>query len=100
MPVAASPTPAVAQSDDAQANLQQWQLRRLNQPSERELAQEQEGKVYVYDGLTDRQVDRALDANFPRIEHMMFIGTVKTDAKGEALKDDQGHAVAESPGCH
>ena len=50
-----------------QTSLEQWQLRRLNEPSERERAHEREGHVYIYDGLTDREVDQALSAHFKRI---------------------------------
>ena len=91
--------PAGAADPSAQTNLQQWELRRLNEPTATELAQERAGKVFIYDGLTDRQVDQALDAHFARIEYMMFVGTVKTDATGEARHDEQGNVQTESGGC-
>jgi hypothetical protein len=87
--------PAAAVSDSAQANLEQWLLRRLNEPTERELAHEREGNVYIYEGLTDRDVDQALSKNFDRIEYMMFVGTRRTDPTETA----PGDAETESPGC-
>ena len=82
-------------ADSAQANLERWQLRRLNAPTERELAHEREGNVYIYDGLTDRDVDLALNRHFERIEYMMFVGTRRTDPNGTAPGDGE----TESPGC-
>jgi hypothetical protein len=87
--------PADAADDSAQANLEQWLLRRLNEPTERERAHEREGNVYIYDGLTDRDVDLALNRHFDRIEYMMFVGTIRTDPTGTAPDD----AETESPGC-
>lgn len=89
----------VAAEDSAQTNLDQWQLRRLNQPTERELAHEREGNVYIYDGLTAREVDQALSAHFERIEFMMFVGTQKTVPADAANSNVQGEAETESPGC-
>lgn len=91
--------PVSAAGDVAQANLEKWQLRRLNQPTARELAHEGEGNVYIYDGLTDRAVDQALSTHFERIEHMMFLGTQKTVPAGPANGDADGDVETESPGC-
>lgn len=82
-----------------QANLEQWLLRRLNDPTAHELAHEREGNVYIYDGLTDREVEQALDEHFDRIEYMMFMGTRQTEPTGEVRTDAQGHVETESPGC-
>lgn len=65
------------------------QLRRLLQPSERELEQERQGQVYIYDSLENRQIDRALDQQFNRVGSMMFVRTrVQTkDGEEEVLED-------------
>jgi hypothetical protein len=45
--------------------------------------------VYLYDGLTEREVDSALDTQFPRIQNMTFVGTAKTDERcqiGQCIK--------------
>lgn len=99
LPMAVIAAPVHAGNDEAQANLQQWQLRRLNQPTDRERAQESAGGIYIYDGLTDRQVDNALDRHFDRIENMMFMGTVKTSPSGDAQRDERGNVATESGGC-
>lgn len=100
--------PASAADPSADANLEQWLLRRLNEPTVRERAHEREGRVYIYDGLTDREVDQALNAHFDRIEYMMFMGTRKTgptDSAGTVQKNGAvqdaapGNAETESPGC-
>lgn len=83
----------------AQTNLEQWQLRRLNAPTERELAHERKGRVYIYDGLSDREVDHALSAHFERIEYMMFVGTRKTGSTDAANSNVHDEAKTESPGC-
>lgn len=93
----AAPACAVETSPDA--SLHQWQLRRLNDPTEQERAQERHGRVYIYDGLTDREVDEALDAHFDRIEHMMFMGTRRTAPNGQVSTDANGAVETESPGC-
>ncbi len=80
-----------------QNNLEQWLLRRLNEPTARELAHERQGNVYVYDGLTDREIDHALNRHFERIEYMMFVGTRKTDPATTAPADSSDDT--ESPGC-
>jgi hypothetical protein len=95
---AAHPVPAMAQDPD-QA-LHDWLLKRLMQPSPHELERERNGNVYIYDGLTEREVNTALDKNFGRIQAMMFVGTVKTDTSGQPLHDAAtGQVIEESGGC-
>jgi len=85
---------------DTDKALHDWQVRRLMDPSPQELEKERMGNVYIYDGLTEREVDTALDTQFPRIQNMMFVGTVKTDTHGEPLQDaESGEPVRESGGC-
>ena len=91
--------PVGAAEDSAQTNLEQWLLRRLTQPTEHERAHEREGNVYIYDGLTDREVDQALSAHFDRIEYMMFLGTRKTIPTDTANSNVQSSTESESPGC-
>jgi hypothetical protein len=70
------------------------------QPSPQELETERMGNVYIYDRLTEREVDTALNTHFDRIQHMMFVGTVKTDTSGKALQDPvSGQSIQESGGC-
>ena len=66
-----------------------WQLNRLFNPDTAELRQEQRDTVFIYAGLTDRDVSRALDENFDRIESMMFTGIILTDNQGLPIKDPE-----------
>jgi hypothetical protein len=96
----ALPPLALGDASEADRNLRDWQLRRLTQPTPRQLEQEKNGQVYVYDGLLDREVDDALDRHFDRIQYMMFMGTVKTDSSGQPrINPDTGRAEQESGSC-
>jgi hypothetical protein len=86
--MAASPV----QTDD-------WQMRRLMQPSSAELAREARGEIVIYDGLTDAQVEAALSAHPARMRNMMFVGTIVTDEQGQALMNDGGMFVLQDDGC-
>jgi len=63
-----------------------WQLRRLMQPTQQERLAERHGRVMVYNGLTDRQVGKAMNQHVSRIESMMFTGTVITDEPGVPMR--------------
>ncbi|MEJ2453872.1 MAG: hypothetical protein P8103_06910 [Candidatus Thiodiazotropha sp.] len=77
-----------------------WQEEMLYHPSADQLVLEEEGRIVIYDGMTSRQISLALDIQFDRIDSMMFVRTVVTDDKGEALKDkDSGQQIVEDDGC-
>jgi hypothetical protein len=70
---------------------EQYQLGLLFHPSDSQLRAESRGRVMIYDGLDSEDVDRALDRQFERIEHMMFTGTRHKLPVGEGvLVDDDG----------
>jgi hypothetical protein len=92
--------PGVRKYQDPDQALHDWQVQRLMEPSPRDLEKEHKGYVYIYDGLTEREVNTALNTQFPRIQNMMFVGTVKTDTSGKPLKDPgSGNYVLESGSC-
>lgn len=70
-----------------------WQERRLLQPSAAQLRQEHRGKVFIYDGLEQGTVQKAMDTNFDRIENMMFIRIHRRPANGSEP------VVVEEDGC-
>lgn len=77
-----------------------WQQRRLEQPSERELQWERSGHVMIYEGMLDREVERAMTHHFDRVQGMMFVNTVVTDVDGRPLRDPKtGGVVTEKDGC-
>jgi hypothetical protein len=76
------------------------ELRRLLEPTPAEIAQEQKGRIYIYDGLSGRDIERAMSEEFDRVEHMMFIRVRKTDADGEPVRDPEtGAEEVEDDGC-
>ena len=80
--------------------LRDIELRRLFDPTEAEVASEAEGRIYIYDGLTDVDVQRALNEEFDRVEHMMLILTKNTDERAAIQRDTETGAVEyEDNGC-
>jgi hypothetical protein len=79
--------------------LDDWQLRRLLQPTAAELQREGFGEIVIYDGLTDQQVEAALSAYPERMRSMMFVGTIMTDEQGQPLMDPVGGFVQQDEGC-
>jgi len=67
-----------------------FQLNTLFNPSKVVLQTEARGRVMIYDGLDEADVDRALDEQFERIEHMMFTHTRKTEPDGTVSIEDDG----------
>ena len=67
-----------------------YQLRRLLAPTANERLAEARGKIYIYDGLTSRQIDRALNRHFERLDSMMFVRTVQVNADGSEQVADDG----------
>lgn len=79
----ASPSPE-SRTDD-------WQQRRLFEPTKQELRAEAKGRVVIYDGMKDTEVTEALDSQFHRVESMMFIRTKVTAPSGEVIGEvDEG----------
>jgi hypothetical protein len=87
---------SLAYADD----LDEIEKRRLFSPTPAELSAEARGRIYIYDGLRDVDIDHAMEHDFERIEAMMFIRTKKTDQDGEVLKSPEtGMEVVEDDGC-
>ena len=77
-----------------------YQMKLLYTPSQAVLAAEREGRVNIYMGLTDKQVESVMDEQFERIEAMMFAGVILTDDSGQAKTDpDTGDILTEEDGC-
>ena len=78
-----------------------WQQRRLNYPTIEELQWERNNHVMIYEGMTDKEVEHAVDKDFNRVQSMMFVNTVVTDHDGLPLEDPEtGKAVTEDDGCN
>ncbi len=78
----------------------EWQIRMLHEPSQAQLALEEKGRVFIYDGLTDAQVEQAMDQQFGRVGSMMFVRTVVTRGNEAGVSDpESGQLVIEDDGC-
>jgi hypothetical protein len=83
--------------DDQQ---QSWQLSLLFNPGDHQHEMERSGRVFIYDGLRDTVIEKALDEQYDRIEGMMFVNTVVTDDDGAPLTDPEtGEVLVENDGC-
>jgi len=90
-------TPHAAYSDSL---YHAWQQQHLLHPDKEQRQQEQQGKVFIYDGLRDKEVDNILDKQFDRIQSMMFIRTIITDEQGKPKRNDRsGDVLAEDDDC-
>lgn len=64
--------------------------RRLFNPTPSERAAEQRGRIYIYDGLHERDIDQAFETEFERIESMMFIRLQRDSPTGGTATQDDG----------
>ena len=82
------------------ADVSEIELRRLFDPKPAELAAEASGRIYIYEGLRDIDVQRALVEEFERVRSMMFIRTKTTDGNGKIRKDPRtGTDLVADDGC-
>jgi len=79
-----------------------WQMELLFDPASSQQRSERKGRVFIYSDLKESVVDRALDEQFDRIDHMMFVRTVRTNADGEVKQQaapDGTVLVAQDDDC-
>lgn len=60
----------------------------LLNPSQAVLRAEQRGRVTIYDGVENGLVEQALDRQFDRIDHMMFVRIEYVQEDGSLEYDD------------
>ncbi len=67
-----------------------WQKKRLLSPTESTVKHEKEQqKVFIYEGLTIEDVEKALEQHFDRIEHMMFVSTILPPSSTGVLRTEE-----------
>lgn len=82
------------------AELRDIELRRLLEPTQAELKSEAKGRIFIYEGLRETDVEQAMEQQFDRIESMMFIRVQRTNEKGEVKKDPKtGAVLVHDDGC-
>jgi hypothetical protein len=94
-------TPLLAEEVSAASAGDRWQIRRLMNPTPAEREREAKGEVFIYENLKDTEVKAALDGSFDRIQHMMFVGTLKTDETGDVQRDPETNVpvIEDNGGC-
>ncbi|MES9862108.1 MAG: hypothetical protein ABW157_14555 [Candidatus Thiodiazotropha sp. LLP2] len=91
---------AYTEAEPVKSSYNDWQIRRLMQPTQNEVSAESDGEIVIYHRLTDRQVGKAMDRHFSRIEAMMFTSVVITDTAGKPKVDtNTGDVIIENDGC-
>jgi len=73
----------------------QWQLQRLFHPTPAQLTRERQGSVFIYDGLSARDIDRALKQAFDRVDAMMFVNVIR-EKQDQGDSGDDGGTIATS----
>jgi len=82
------------------ADVSAIERRRLFEPTSGELRAEAAGRIYIYEGLRDTDVERALEEEFKRVQNMMFIRVKPTDQDGNPQKDPEtGAEYVQNDGC-
>lgn len=97
--LAASPYSAVA----GESAGDDWQMQMLLAPTPQQIEMERrKSKVFIYSQVKEPDLERAMDEQFGRIEHMMFINTLvrEPEPKADATQPaDKAVWVEQDDGC-
>jgi hypothetical protein len=81
-------------------NSEDWQRKVLFNPTAGQIEREKHGHVFIYEGLTEADIERALESQFNRVESMMFIRTVVANDQGmPELSAETKEVYYEDDGC-
>lgn len=82
------------------ADLSEIERRRLFEPSPGELRDEAAGRIFIYEGLRDTDIKRAMEEELKRVQTMMFIRVKPTDQEGKVRKAPENDAkYVQDDGC-
>jgi len=91
---------AIAGTTHGEADRTDWQRTMLFAPTPQALARAAKGEVFIYDGLHDSDIEKAMATEFDRIGGMMFVRTRVTDSAGAPQGDRRtGDLVTEEDDC-
>jgi hypothetical protein len=79
-----------------------WQMQMLFEPTPEQLRIEtQRDRVFIYSRVKDTDINRAMDEQFPRVQHMMFVNTLVVQKKPQPnAGEPSGPVVVEQhDGC-
>jgi hypothetical protein len=89
-----TPPTMVANANDS------FQYNALFNPTKGQLMAEARGRVMIYDGLENKVVERVLDEQFDRIEHMMFTRIHEAPPKDDGTPPNKGEGdSSDDDGC-
>ena len=81
-------------------DLRDIELRRLFEPTPAEVRAEQQGRIYIYEGLKEEDIARALREQFRRVDSMMFIRVQPTPvAPTPGQGGDATPVYSQNDGC-
>jgi hypothetical protein len=81
-------------------DLRDIELRRLFEPTSAEVRAEQEGRIYIYEGLKETDIVRAMQEQFQRLDSMMFIRVQPTPTPVQKDKgSDSAPVYYQNDGC-
>ena len=85
---------------DARAtDLRDIKLRRLFEPTPAELRAERSGRIYIYEGLLESDVARAMAEQFDRVDSMMFIRVQRPVQTTERKSKEPVEYQTQNDGC-
>ncbi len=81
------------------ADVRDIELRRLFDPTPAELRAEQSGRIYIYEGLRETDVARAMTEEFDRVDSMMFVRMQRVAPKAEPASNEAPTYYTDDDGC-
>lgn len=78
-------------------DLREIELRRLFEPTSAELRAERQGRIFIYEGLREGDIARAMREQFQRVDSMMFIRVQPTPAPSGS--GDAAPVYYQNDGC-
>ena len=81
-------------------DLRDIELRRLFEPTPSELRAERAGRIYIYEGLKEDDIVRAMQEQFDRVNSMMFIRVQPTPVARDPGQGGESTQVSyQDDGC-